>query len=143
MFYFSNQNSNMAKLTKGRLAIKNRHYICKCGKGHSKDENRILFQSDLSIPLLWDIHPEIYQNLICKNARIFSQTHKRNRFLNKSYQIYWLFRFYYKKATGLKRFPGSFYFKAIKQNPSTTKSLLISCILLEWELFFTKIYTFY
>lgn len=33
VIYFSNQNSNMVKLTKGRLALNNRYYIFKCGKG--------------------------------------------------------------------------------------------------------------
>ena len=52
MFYSGNQNPNMAKLTKGRLAINNRYYIFKCGKGCSKGKNMVFQYEPHSIPLL-------------------------------------------------------------------------------------------
>lgn len=107
-----------------------------------KGKNDTISTCSCSIPTLLYIHPEIYQNLICKNAYIFSHTKETDSQISHITQN-WLFKFYYKKAISLKRFLGSSHFKATEQNPSTANSLSIPCILLKWELLFTKIYNFY
>lgn len=67
----------MAKLTKGRLAINKRYYIFECGKGYAKGKVCYYFNLSPSVfPFCDIIHPETYQNLLCKNAYILD-THKR------------------------------------------------------------------
>lgn len=83
-----------------------------------KGKNDTISTCSCSIPALLYIHPEIYQNLICKNAYIFSHTKEIDSQISPITQN-WLFKFYYKKAISLKRFLGSSHFKAIEQNPST------------------------